>query len=51
MFDVIEVTQCKRFNENDMYTDMVLSHGNSHNAGKFKGIVSVVNHNDTKLLD
>lgn len=30
---------------------MVLSHGNIHNAGKFKGIVSVVNHNDKELLE
>ncbi|KAL4446514.1 hypothetical protein ABPG74_001255 [Tetrahymena malaccensis] len=51
VFDVIEISQCRRFNENDMYNDMVLSFGNTNQAGKFKGIISVVNHNDTKLMD
>ena len=34
-----------------MYTDMVLCHGNTNKAGKFKGIISVVNHSDEKLMD
>lgn len=51
VFDILEVNQCKRFNENDMYNDMVLSFGNINQAGKFKGIISVVNYKDTELLD